>query len=120
MIAAAILLLVVSYSLYHYHAAVQQQVYDLQATVKQQVNDLQATRFTIQQHNHDLQAILQQQNEDIQTTKFTTQQQKDDLQETKHYYDSMTFELTDYIKKMDNNVYYYILHQSILTTMDTT
>ncbi len=91
-IAVVILLAGIGYPLYdHYHdiQAILQQQKSIQATVQQQVDGLQET--------------LQQQVDDQQET---LQQQVDDLQVTKYHHDSMTFKLTDYQRKMDNNVRY--------------
>ncbi len=81
----------IGYSLFH--EIVQHQKY-LQATL---------------QHQKYLQVTLQQQNGDLQAT---LQQQNGDLQAIKHHYEaaghdhSITFELTDYRKKMNSNVFY--------------
>ncbi len=97
-------------------ATLQQQNDSLQAIVQQQNDDLQATKSV--QHdlretqNDDLRATLQQQNDSLQAT---VQQQKADghVQHLQHdnlqtiIHNSMTFELTDYRKKMDNNVRYF-------------
>ncbi len=89
--------------------------------MQQQNDDLQATksiqhdlRATLQQQNDDLRATPQQQNDSLQAT---VQQQKADglqkhVQHLQHdnlqtiIHDSMTFELTYYRNRMDNNMFY--------------